>query len=62
MPHGASSKYLWKFWKPFFSIKQHFDDKIILVEKVGVVSENEEITTHFINYLNDITGGLNIKK
>ena len=32
------------------------------MEKRGVVSKNEEIVTHFNNYLNDITKGLNIKK
>ena len=62
MPHGASSKNFWKFCKPFFSNKtNNFDDKIILVEK-GVVSKNEKIATHFNNYFNDITEGLNIKK
>ena len=62
MPHGASSKNLWTFSKPFFSNKTtNFDDKIILVEK-GAVSKNEEIATHFNNYFNDITKGLNIKK
>ena len=35
---------------------------IILVEKGKVVSKNEEIATHFNNYFNDITEGLNIKK
>ena len=63
MPHGASSKIFLKFCKPFFSNKTtNFDDKIILVEKVEVVSKNEEIATHFNNYFNDITKGLNIKK
>ena len=63
MPHGASSKNFWKFCKPFFSNKtNNFDDKIILVEKGEVVSKNEKIATHFNNYFNDITEGLNIKK
>ena len=63
MPHGASSEIFLKFCKPFFSNKTtNFDDKIILVEKVEVVSKNEEIATHFNNYFNDITKGLNIKK
>ena len=63
MPHGASSKNFWKFCKPFFSNKTtNFNDKIILVEKGEVVSKNEEIATHFNNYFNDITKGLNIKK
>ena len=63
MPHGASSKNFWKFCKPFSSNKTtNFDDKIILVEKGEVVSKNEEIATHFNNYFNDITKGLNIKK
>ena len=62
MPHGASSKNFWKFCKPFFSNKtNNFDDKIILVEKGEVVSKNEKIATHFNNYFNDITEGLNIK-
>ena len=62
MPHSASKKF-WKFCKPFFSNKtSNFDDKIILVEKWEVVSKNEEIATHFNNYLNDITKGLNTKK
>ena len=52
-----------KFSKPFFSNKtNNFDDKIILVEKGEVVSKNEKIATHFNNYFNDITVGLNIKK
>ena len=56
-------KKFWKFYKPFFSNKTtNFDDKIILVEKGEVVSKNEEIATHFNNYFNDITKGLNIKK
>ena len=47
----------------FFQIKQQiFCDKIVLVEKVEVVSKNEEIATHFNNYFNDITKGLNIKR
>ena len=63
MPQGASSKYFWKFCQPFFSNKtNNFDNKIILVEKVEVISKNEEIATHFNNYFNDITEGLNIKK
>ena len=32
------------------------------MEKGEVVSENEEIATHFNNYFSDITEGLNIKK
>ena len=63
MAHGASFKNFWKFCKPFFSNKtNNFDDKIILVEKGEVVSKNEKIGTHFNNYFNDITEGLNIKK
>ena len=63
MPHGASSNDFWKFCKPFFSNKtNNFDNKIILVEKGEVVSKNEKITTHFNNYFNNITEGLNIKK
>ena len=63
MPHGASSKNFWKFCKPLFSNKTtHFDNKIILVEKGEVVSKNGEIATHFNNYFNDITKGLNIKE
>ena len=47
----------------FFSNKTtNFEDKIILVEKGAVVSKNEEIATHFNNYFNDITKGLNIEK
>ena len=34
----------------------------MLVEKGEVVCKNEEIATHFNNYFNDITEGLNIKK
>ena len=63
MPHGSSSKNFWKFCKPFFSNNaNNFDDKIILMEKGEVVSKNEKIATHFNNYFNDITEGLNIKK
>ena len=63
MPHGASSKNFCKFCKPLFSNKTtNFEDKIILVEKGEVVSINEEIATHFSNYFNDITEGINIKK
>ena len=63
MTHGASSKSFSKFGKPFFSNKTtNFDDKIILVEKGEEVSKNEEIATHFSNYFNDITKGLNTKK
>ena len=63
MPHGESFKNFWKFCKPFFSNKTtNFDDKIILVEKGEVVSKNEEIATHFNNYFNGMTRGLNIKK
>ena len=63
MPHGASTKNFWKFCKPFFSNKTtNFHDKIILVEKGEAVSKNEEIATHFNNYFNYITKGLNIKK
>ena len=41
MPHGASSKNFWKFFKPFFSNKTtSFNDKIILVEKGEVVSKD----------------------
>ena len=32
------------------------------MEKGKVVSKNEEIATHFNNYFNDITKGLNIKE
>ena len=63
MPHVESSKNFWKFCKLFFSNKtNNFDDKIKLVEKGEVVSKNDEIATHFNNYFNDITEGLNIKK
>ena len=63
MPHGAFSKTFWKFCKPFFSNKtNNFDDKIMLVEKGEVVPKNEKIATHFNNYFNDITEGLNIRK
>ena len=63
IPHGASSKNFWKFCKPFFSNKTtNFDDKIILVENREVVSKNEKIATHFNNYFNDMTKGLNIKR
>ena len=63
MPHGASPNNFWKFCKPLFLNKtNNFDDKIILVEKGEVVSKNEKIATHFNNYFNDITEGLNIKK
>ena len=63
MPHGESSEIFWKFCKPFFSNKtRNFDDKVMLEEKGEVVSKNEEIATHFNNYFNDITKGLNIKK
>ena len=63
MPRGASSKHFWKFCKPFFSNEtNNFDNIIIVVEKEKVVSKNEEIVTHFDNYFNDVTEGLNIKK
>ena len=63
MPLGASSKKFWTFCKPFFSNKTNsFNDKMMLVEKGEVVSINEEIATHFNNYFNDITKGLNIKE
>ena len=63
MPHGESSKNFWKFYKPFFSNETaNFDDKIILMEKGGIVSKNEEIATHLNNYFIDITKGLNVKK
>ena len=63
MLHGASSKNFWTFCKPFFSNKTtNFDDKIILGEKGEVLSKNEEIATHFNNYFNNITRGLNIEK
>ena len=63
MPHVASSKKFWKFCEPLFSNKtNNFDHKIILVEKGEKVCRNEEIATHFNNYLNDITEELNIKK
>ena len=62
MPHGAYSKNFWKFCKLLFSSKTtNFDNKIIPVEKGDVVSENEEIATHFNNYLNYVTKRLNIK-
>ena len=67
MSRGASSKNFWKFCKPFFSNKTtNFDDKIILVEKGGAVSKNDEKATcfnnHFNNCFSDLTKGLNIKK
>ena len=66
MPNGASSKnfaIFLKFCKSFFSNKTtNFDDKIILLEKEEVVSKNEEIETHFNNYFNNITKGINFKK
>ena len=62
MPQGASSKIFWTFCKPSFSNKTNFDDKIMLVEKGEVLSKNHETATHFNNYFNDITKGLNIKK
>ena len=63
IPQGKSSKIFRKFCKPFFSKKTiNFYHKIILVEKGEVVSENEEIATHLINYSNVITKGLTIKK
>ena len=33
-----------------------------MVEKGEIVFKNDEIATHFNNYFNDITKGLNIKK
>ena len=63
MPNSVSSKTFQKLCKPFFSKKTiNFDNKIILVEKGEVVYKNKEITTHFNNYFNDTTKGLNIKK
>ena len=60
MPHSASSKSFWKFWKSFFTNKTtNFDDKIILVEE-GVVSRNEKIATFLNDYSNNTTKGLNI--
>ena len=44
MPHGSTSKNLWKFCKPFFTNQiTNFDDKIILVENEKVVSKNQDI-------------------
>ena len=63
MPHDTTSKHFWRFCKPFFSNKTtDFDDRITLVEKGEVVSKNEEIATHFNDYFNGKTKGLNIKK
>ena len=63
MRHDASFKTFLKFCKPVFSNKTtHFNNKIILLEKGEVVSKNEEITTHFNNYFNDMIKGLTIKK
>ena len=56
-------KHMPQFCKALFSNKTtNFDVKIILVEKREEVSKNEEITTHFNNFFNDITKRLNIKK
>ena len=56
-------KHMPQFYKALFSNKTtNFDVKIILVEKREEVSKNEEITTHFNNFFNDITKRLNIKK
>ena len=67
MPHGSSSKNLWKFCKPSFTNQitnpiTNFDDKIMLVENKKVVSKNEEIAYLFNTYFNDISKGLNIER
>ena len=54
MPHGSSSKNVWKFCKPFFTNQiTNFDDKIMLVENEKVVSKNEEIAHTSMTLLKD---------
>ena len=63
MPHGASPINFWKVCQQFFSNKTtNFDNKIMLVEKGEVVSENKQIVTHFNNHFNNIAKELNIKR
>ena len=63
MPHGSSSKNVWKFCKPFFTNQiTNFDDKIMLVENEKVVSKHEEIEYFFNTNFNDFIKGLNIER
>ena len=63
MPHGSSSKNVWKFCKPFFTNQiTNFDDKIMLVENEKVVSKHEEIAYFFKTNFNDFNKGLNIER
>ena len=63
MPHGSSSKNVWKFCKPFFTNQiTNFDDKIMLVENEKVVSKHEEIEYFFNANFNDFNKGLNIER
>ena len=56
------SKTFWKTFKPFFSDNSEVNEKIILVEKEAVPSDDLQIAECMNNYFVNITKSLNIKE
>ena len=56
------SKTFWKTFKPFFSDNSEVNEKIILVEKEAVLSDDLKIAETMNNYFVNITKSMNIKE
>ena len=55
-----NARTFWKVYKPFLSKKFTSDDKIILVEKEKIISDDCEIANTFNDYYTNVTKSLNI--
>ena len=57
-----NTKNFWKTYKPYLSHNQVIDDKIILVEKNKIISDDSIISEIFNEYFTNITNSLNISR
>ena len=55
-----TSKSFFQTFKPYFSKKYTYSEKLLLIENNKIISDDKDIATHFNNYFANITGSLGI--
>ena len=56
---GKSNHHFWSVCKPFFSDKHTVSEKVLLVHKDDIITNDSVTATLFNSYFNDITKDLN---
>ena len=55
-----TSKSFFQTFKPYFSKKYTYSEKLLLIENNKIISDDKDIATHFNNYFANFTGSLGI--